>query len=457
MSNQERIWWSSPYLRMLASPIRQCILTDRYLPMDFMIRLAPMQLVRPPTTAVARSNVHKSLVLLPDGLQHPRFKVRRSGKGAYLVCWKDSLELIITRGKYKRLSPNLTAHPRLVEQVSHLLRLRVLQELQLVAEQLEAQYRDRRHVDALPLKPHPPLIRRLTRAEWAEMRSTGIIPFPGAMAVLVVPPVNRNPTTKTRPDTQDAMSPAPLAPSMPPPLRALPPLSVLHPTHAPPPARTKITQAVWDPRIARLNHPSWEQEERERQGADQYSLGLVEPTGRRLAGTTRKVDVKVLERWVKAEADLRRADAMEEVLAAAAAPVEVEVEVPPHAEVKVPLYNGVALFPSAVQRAKLHELLTRLLGVERNSRYSAGAVGKHQREKEEVKDKGDRQVKGDNKGSHAFLICSSHEADVGGIGVALWRIRMWEGGGWKKRSRDMEDGEGEEEWPWIQRRKPASA
>ncbi|KAF9057724.1 hypothetical protein BJ165DRAFT_1422896 [Panaeolus papilionaceus] len=31
-TKEETEWWSNPYLRMLASPIRQCFVTERYLP-----------------------------------------------------------------------------------------------------------------------------------------------------------------------------------------------------------------------------------------------------------------------------------------------------------------------------------------------------------------------------------------------------------------------------------------
>jgi len=45
------------------------------------------------------------------------------------------------------------------------------------------------------------LIRRLTRAEWKSIKSTGVIPYGNAVAVVVAPPLNRDPTTKMRPQT----------------------------------------------------------------------------------------------------------------------------------------------------------------------------------------------------------------------------------------------------------------
>ncbi|KAJ7179847.1 hypothetical protein C8R43DRAFT_1117196 [Mycena crocata] len=396
MTAQERTWWSSPYLRMLASPIRRCFTTEHYLPMgfvlsfvlcwlltvfslsqDFLVRLAPMRVPR---------QFGASWMLFPDGIQHPHFKPRKSGRGLYIGCYRETLAIALNRGKYKRFG---AAPPRLTEHITHLLRLRVLQELQLLASRLTTLYRARTG----PASARPPLIRRLTRAEWGALRETGIVPQPDALAVLVVPPVNRDPVTKKRAVTADAMSdrpsvavaedPIPLPvetdsnsqPSVesdsdsPPFTRPTPPVSVLHPTR--PPSEHRFTS---------------------------------------LPG---------------------------------------EDEEQPHAPARVPLYNGVALFPGRGQRARVHGLLTRLLGVEAAWRFSAGATDR------EAKDSAgdDRKPaarKGDNKGSHAFLICASDELDVGALCIALWRVRMWEGGGWRLRS---EDDEYKEEWPWAEERR----
>jgi hypothetical protein len=36
--------------------------------------------------------------LLPDGLEHPKFKSRRSYIGNYVICWKDAIQLVADRG-----------------------------------------------------------------------------------------------------------------------------------------------------------------------------------------------------------------------------------------------------------------------------------------------------------------------------------------------------------------------
>jgi len=117
-------------------------------------------------------------------------------------------------------------------QIEHHLRVRVIQELQLLVKSLPRRLkRD---------EPEPTTLRRLTRAEFKELRETGVIPHPDAVAVLVVPPVNRHPTTRVKP-----------VPSMQPEIvegvqsssdasatlrrRPLPPLSMMHCTRLEPP------------------------------------------------------------------------------------------------------------------------------------------------------------------------------------------------------------------------------
>lgn len=121
-------------------------------------------------------------------------------------------------GYYKRLAPNLNIHGLLGDQIGHLLRLRVLQELELLADRLQTRP---------PLsKGNSTLIRKLTREEWKSIKTTKIIPFLNAIAVIVAPPLNRNPITKARPSpTMDLLGQEESTPGRHPP----PPLSILRP------------------------------------------------------------------------------------------------------------------------------------------------------------------------------------------------------------------------------------
>lgn len=113
----------------------------------------------------------------------------------------------------------MTMHPLIIQHVSHALRVRVLQELQILARQLRrAQTKS------------PPLVRRLTREELDDIRSSGVVRLKDAVAIVVVPPVNRDPETGERP--QPNWTSSPTKEDLEPPRRTSQsfPLSVLYPT-----------------------------------------------------------------------------------------------------------------------------------------------------------------------------------------------------------------------------------
>ncbi|KAG5643776.1 hypothetical protein DXG03_009655 [Asterophora parasitica] len=330
-------------------------MTLSHLPVDFLIRLAPMRL---PASLPHPSRAQKGnkSTFIPDGLQHSQFTVRRSDKATYILCSRSAVPVVADPSN--RGSRGVSVHPLLADHIAHLLRLRVLQELELLADTLDSRTK---HKLASPAR----IIRRLTRSEWDDLRTTGTIPYPNALAVMVVPPLQKDPITKLRP--QPWMSAAPLPPD---------------PT--PSPSKNVTTTPMHN-----------EKEEKK------LSLCTLHPV----------------------------------------APVAWDSElgggvVP---EAHVPLYNGVALFPKKPQRAALHALLTRLLGIERASRHS--------RLSQTVE--GGAGVGG--RASHAFVLCGDKETvlrgDVAAVAIALWRVRMfedegddvaalWEGaGGWERTAR----------------------
>ena len=141
-------------------------------------------------------------LLAPDGLLHPKYTHRKAGRASYILCWRPAV-LSLQKGGFKRISPQVTYSPRLPDYIAHLLRLRVLQEFELLAERLE--YRVKTFKKQKPYSTV--ILRRLTRAEWELMRSSGFIPYQNALAVLIVPPVNKDVVTRTRP--KGSMSAAP--------------------------------------------------------------------------------------------------------------------------------------------------------------------------------------------------------------------------------------------------------
>lgn len=323
---------------------------------DFLVRLAVLRL---PTTQNARAIE----VLMPDGLEHPKYKRRKARVTVYVPCWKDAVGTMRSPGDYLDipLTHQLTCMPslsvslprygadiffskHLCSHISYLLRLRVLQELEVLIDALK-QNRGRIEFDA---GANPTILRRLTRSEFKTFRGTGIVAYPDAVAVLVVPPVNRDPRTNLRPrPSQEPEIPSSESSSL---LnsvhkKALPPLSSLH--------------YVSDPEGV-LDHPP------------EAPFSTFLPNAR------------------------------------------------------VPLYNGVTMFPSPPHRAALHKSLTELLDVERHFRGARLTSEMRSTSREDF-----QRAKGDTKGSHAFLLLSNEQtvrrADTAALAIALWRLRMWEG------------------------------
>ena len=221
-----------------------------------------------------------------------------------------------------------------------MLRVRVLQELHILLQAIRRR----------PGNADEPLLRRLTRAEWSALKESGTIPQDDAVAVLVVPPVNRDPTTKARPEPSMSSLPPTTPSSTQMDTRPLPPVSVLMPT----------SSDWFDGR-----------------------LSTILP------------------------------------------------------QAKVPLYNGLALFPRREQRASCFKLLTGILDVEHRARRRQRLEGKNQDCRDDIstpRPQAIQRARGDAKGSHAFLLRSNAatllRADTVPLAIALWRLRLWEGQGW---------------------------
>ncbi|GJE84492.1 hypothetical protein PsYK624_005680 [Phanerochaete sordida] len=346
MTKEEREWYANPYLRMLVSPMRRDLMSGRVLPRDFLLRFTILNIPG------SRASTFSSLMVAPDLIEHRRYKSQAGRVGHYIECNKAVIEMSEQR-QYWRKIPSKNAQfniPYFQARTGHLLRLRVLQELELLAQHLQPRPR---------AAGESPVMRRLTRAEFNNIKETGVIPFEKAIAVIVVPPVNMNPKTKQRPIPADSSLP-PQEDDRPIPEKPLPPLCTLLPT-------------VKDDPL---------------------------------------VDVPTTPQYL-----------------------------PP---AKVPLYHGLAAFPSRAQRAALHKALNRILSIERTARWREHGRPEGTVEGEEGRKQEDPWARGDKKGSHAYIIFSSADtvlrADTVPLAIALWRLRLWEGDGWDNKSKNTSAG-----------------
>ncbi|KAK4047810.1 hypothetical protein OIV83_005152 [Microbotryomycetes sp. JL201] len=129
---------NDPFLAMLASPLRRCLVTQRVLPKDLLIKLK-----------VARLPGSETLqpVIVPDGVLHPRFVQTKHGKGAYIACRKSIVERMVQKGRdtqckfgvhpahrsapsgsYKRFASTARMPPSMVLMIEHQLVQRTVQE-----------------------------------------------------------------------------------------------------------------------------------------------------------------------------------------------------------------------------------------------------------------------------------------------------------------------------------------
>ncbi|GJJ07286.1 hypothetical protein Clacol_001486 [Clathrus columnatus] len=146
-------------------------------PYHFMIRLTILQ--------VSSSRINRSYAaLFPKGRGHHCERNNNYGRGYYILCYKHALEACISgEKKLRRVPYQIKIHSLLAEQIGHQLRNRVLRELDLLAERLRCSPQKAREV---------PILRKLTRIEWEEVKVSGRISQPGAVAVLIVPPVQKS-------------------------------------------------------------------------------------------------------------------------------------------------------------------------------------------------------------------------------------------------------------------------
>ncbi|KIO23013.1 hypothetical protein M407DRAFT_9666 [Tulasnella calospora MUT 4182] len=194
---------------------------------DFLIRLGIVHQPSAVTNAVpvGKQRQHLSnLYILPDGLLHPQFETKRNARGAYVPCWKSAFELALRKGQLKRIHNTANLHPLLVNQISHQLRSRVLQELIILHKRLEALRGHRR------LKSPPNILRRLTAQELSSASTPSLsssvrLETSCSQQPLAVITCPRQPTSETVADDQLATLPIQL--DYPSPEPGLPPYELI--------------------------------------------------------------------------------------------------------------------------------------------------------------------------------------------------------------------------------------
>ncbi|KAF8311150.1 hypothetical protein DL93DRAFT_2169202 [Clavulina sp. PMI_390] len=180
--------------QMLSSPLRYCMLSAKHYHSDFLLRLS--------TSSMQDDHGKSRIFLLPDGLEHPKYRSLNVTRGSYIILWKDALEEFIEAGTHRRIHPSVEVHSLISEQIQTQLERRLVQECELLLGQYLALPRELRAVESSPL------VRALTDAELEQLdKGPQFLNEPAPVAV-----VNFSPSEAS----QAVATFMPLAPSPPP-------------------------------------------------------------------------------------------------------------------------------------------------------------------------------------------------------------------------------------------------
>ncbi|KAG8690162.1 hypothetical protein FRC09_012105 [Ceratobasidium sp. 395] len=186
MSDEEFACWSNPFLRMLSSPLRMCVLTKRYAPIDHLIRVTATLLPSPDTPISSSTPAY----ITPTDIHHPRYATRPEGTGAYIACSRRSIPLLLGRGRHRGIFPGAEIHSLLEDQITVGLQARCAEEAELLAARIKSS----------PIQQSAPLglaVRRLTAVEYEVALRDGTISDSSVSAVLVVPKFDEAPDSGT--------------------------------------------------------------------------------------------------------------------------------------------------------------------------------------------------------------------------------------------------------------------
>ena len=98
-------------VKVLASPLRRCILTQKVLPkgaprLFVAVLLSADQsgqtemMVQLKLARLPAGKGSAQLILTPSSIIHPRFSHPLPGKGAWVMCWKDAVDALAAKGAF---------------------------------------------------------------------------------------------------------------------------------------------------------------------------------------------------------------------------------------------------------------------------------------------------------------------------------------------------------------------
>ncbi|KAL9931926.1 hypothetical protein V8E36_009241 [Tilletia maclaganii] len=126
---REKQWEANPWMHMLSSPLRRCIVSQSILPADLLICFKNASIARPGSRAL-------KAYILPDRILHTKYALTKLGQGMWVTGAREMLESFIQTRAYKRAALNAEPPARLIDMVEDQLRERVIQEIALLADRV---------------------------------------------------------------------------------------------------------------------------------------------------------------------------------------------------------------------------------------------------------------------------------------------------------------------------------
>ncbi|WFD30759.1 hypothetical protein MSPP1_001783 [Malassezia sp. CBS 17886] len=125
-------WEASPYMSMMGAPLRRCIVTHAVMPNCAWIWMGLTAALMIQLKAVALPEGGGAQILLPDGILHPRFAQKKTGRGMWVCGDREVFGRLLERQPHRSVAPHASLPPHLLSLITYQLQLRVVQEAELL-------------------------------------------------------------------------------------------------------------------------------------------------------------------------------------------------------------------------------------------------------------------------------------------------------------------------------------
>ncbi|SNX85773.1 uncharacterized protein MEPE_04482 [Melanopsichium pennsylvanicum] len=148
LATLEKQWQASLHLKMLATPLRKCVVTQKVLPTALMIQFKAVPLPSIPlnpsshiasssssnVSTMVKSSMGERVMMLPNQVLHPQYVPRKTGKGLWFTLDQRVFFQFERRGSWKILNSRAILGAGMEKLLHVQLGERVCQEVELLVE-----------------------------------------------------------------------------------------------------------------------------------------------------------------------------------------------------------------------------------------------------------------------------------------------------------------------------------